>query len=112
MLGPSEGPNPGLALFLGLIPGVGAIYNGQIVKAMVQVLIFGSLIATDIPFHKLREPHRRDRPLDIAPGLCLREGISGSSDLKREVHRDEVEAFEFLAEQGTKLRLVRRIRHG
>jgi len=40
-----EGPNPGLALFLGFIPGVGAIYNGQIVKAMVQVLIFGSLIA-------------------------------------------------------------------
>jgi hypothetical protein len=30
---------------LGFIPGVGAIYNGQIVKAMIQVLIFGSLIA-------------------------------------------------------------------
>ncbi|HUI41236.1 MAG TPA: DUF5668 domain-containing protein [Terriglobia bacterium] len=43
--GLSEGPNPGLALFLGFIPGVGSIYNGQIVKAMVQVLIFGSLIA-------------------------------------------------------------------
>lgn len=40
-----EGPNPGLALFLGFIPGVGSIYNGQIVKAMVQVLIFGCLIA-------------------------------------------------------------------
>jgi len=37
-------PNPGLALFLGFIPGVGAIYNGQIVKAMVEVLIFASLI--------------------------------------------------------------------
>ena len=37
--------NPGLALFLGFIPGVGAIYNNQIMKAMVQVLIFGSLIA-------------------------------------------------------------------
>ncbi len=45
ILGPSVGPNPGLALFLGFIPGVGSIYNGQIVKAMVQVLIFGSLIA-------------------------------------------------------------------
>jgi TM2 domain-containing membrane protein YozV len=43
--GLGEGPNPGLALFLGFIPGVGSIYNGQIVKAMVQVLIFGSLIA-------------------------------------------------------------------
>jgi hypothetical protein len=30
---------------LGFIPGVGAIYNGQIVKAIMQVLIFGSLIA-------------------------------------------------------------------
>jgi len=43
--GLGEGPNPGLALFLGFIPGVGSIYNGQIAKAMVQVLIFGSLIA-------------------------------------------------------------------
>jgi TM2 domain-containing membrane protein YozV len=39
------GPSAGLALALGFIPGVGAIYNGQIVKAIVQVLIFGSLIA-------------------------------------------------------------------
>lgn len=45
MMGLGEGPNPGLALFLGFIPGVGSIYNGQIMKAMVQVLIFGSLIA-------------------------------------------------------------------
>lgn len=37
--------SPGVALALGFIPGVGAIYNGQIVKAMVQVLLFGSLIA-------------------------------------------------------------------
>ncbi len=44
-LGTGGGPSPGLALFLGFIPGVGAIYNGQIVKAMVQVLIFGCLIA-------------------------------------------------------------------
>ena len=39
------GPSPGVALALGFIPGVGAIYNGQVVKAMIQVLIFGSLIA-------------------------------------------------------------------
>jgi TM2 domain-containing membrane protein YozV len=45
ILGANLGPNPGLALFLGFIPGVGAIYNGQVVKAVVQVLIFGSLIA-------------------------------------------------------------------
>jgi hypothetical protein len=39
------GPNPGLALFLGFIPGVGSIYNGQIIKAIVQVGIFGALWA-------------------------------------------------------------------
>jgi LiaI-LiaF-like transmembrane region len=38
------GSSPGVALALGFIPGVGAIYNGQVIKAMVQVLIFGSLI--------------------------------------------------------------------
>ena len=45
MFGPQTGPSPGVGLALGFIPGVGAIYNGQIVKAMIQVLIFGSLIA-------------------------------------------------------------------
>jgi len=43
--GPQTGPSPGVALALGFIPGVGSIYNGQVVKAMIQVLIFGSLIA-------------------------------------------------------------------
>ena len=40
-----SGQNPGVALALGLIPGVGAIYNGQVLKGMIQVLLFGSLIA-------------------------------------------------------------------
>jgi len=39
------GSSPGVALALGFIPGVGAIYNGQVLKAIIQVLIFGSLIA-------------------------------------------------------------------
>ncbi|MGD1105253.1 MAG: B-box zinc finger protein [Terriglobia bacterium] len=43
--GVGTGPSPGVALALGFIPGVGAIYNGQIIKAVVQVLIFGSIIA-------------------------------------------------------------------
>jgi TM2 domain-containing membrane protein YozV len=45
IFGTQAGPSPGVALALGFIPGVGAIYNGQVIKAMVQVLIFGSLIA-------------------------------------------------------------------
>ncbi len=42
---PAGAPNPIYATLLGFIPGVGAIYNGQVIKAIAQVLIFGSLIA-------------------------------------------------------------------
>ena len=44
--------NPALAATLGFIPGLGAVYNGQYLKALIHVLIFGGLIAllsTDIP---------------------------------------------------------------
>jgi TM2 domain-containing membrane protein YozV len=37
--------SPGLAFLLGLIPGVGAIYNAQYVKGLVHALIFGLLIS-------------------------------------------------------------------
>jgi len=37
--------HPGAAFVLGLIPGVGAIYNGEFVKAAVHVLIFGTLVS-------------------------------------------------------------------
>lgn len=36
--------SPGLAFFLGLIPGVGAIYNGQYAKGLIHALIFGLII--------------------------------------------------------------------
>lgn len=39
------GASPGLAFVLGLIPGVGAIYNGQYAKGVVHVVIFGLLIS-------------------------------------------------------------------
>jgi hypothetical protein len=46
---PSYAPNltvsPGLAFILGLIPGVGAIYNSQYAKGLVHVLVFTMLIA-------------------------------------------------------------------
>jgi TM2 domain-containing membrane protein YozV len=35
--------SPGLAFFLGFIPGVGAIYNGQYAKGLVHAVIFGLL---------------------------------------------------------------------
>lgn len=36
--------SPGLAFLLGLIPGVGAIYNGQYLKGLVHALVFGLLV--------------------------------------------------------------------
>lgn len=37
--------SPGFAFVLGLIPGVGAIYNGQYVKGLIHVVILGTLIS-------------------------------------------------------------------
>lgn len=37
--------NPGAALALGFIPGLGAVYNGEYLKALIHVIIFGGLIA-------------------------------------------------------------------
>jgi hypothetical protein len=42
---PPGAPNPGLALALGFIPGVGAIYNGEFAKAFLYILIFGGLVS-------------------------------------------------------------------
>lgn len=42
---PDAGASPGLAFLLGLIPGVGAIYNGQYVKGIIHVVILGILIS-------------------------------------------------------------------
>ncbi|MGI4828262.1 MAG: hypothetical protein ACRYFU_08750, partial [Janthinobacterium lividum] len=41
---PSE-PNPILAGFLGLIPGVGAMYNGQYAKGVIHLIIFVVLVS-------------------------------------------------------------------
>ncbi|MGA9068864.1 MAG: B-box zinc finger protein [Terracidiphilus sp.] len=42
--GPSK-PNPVAAAFLGLIPGVGAMYNGQFFKGFIHVVVFAVLIS-------------------------------------------------------------------
>lgn len=42
--GVSRGPNPGAACALGFIPGLGAVYNGEYVKGLIHVIIFGGLI--------------------------------------------------------------------
>jgi TM2 domain-containing membrane protein YozV len=42
--GPSK-PNPSVAAVLGLIPGVGAMYNGQFFKGFIHVVVFAVLIS-------------------------------------------------------------------
>jgi len=39
------GSSPAAAFLLGLIPGVGAIYNGQYAKGLIHVVIFGLLVS-------------------------------------------------------------------
>jgi TM2 domain-containing membrane protein YozV len=42
---PAGAPNPAAAAILGLIPGVGAMYNGQFFKGLIHVVIFAILIS-------------------------------------------------------------------
>lgn len=42
---PPSGPNPSAAAVLGLIPGVGAMYNGQLFKGLIHVVIFAILVS-------------------------------------------------------------------
>jgi TM2 domain-containing membrane protein YozV len=42
---PPRGPKPALAAFLGLFPGVGAMYNGQFLKGFIHVAIFVVLVS-------------------------------------------------------------------
>ncbi len=46
-----SGPNPSAAAVLGVIPGVGAMYNGQFVKGFVHVVVFAVLVSITIEFH-------------------------------------------------------------
>ena len=41
----SSGPNPSAAAVLGIIPGVGAMYNGQYFKGLIHVVIFVVIIS-------------------------------------------------------------------
>jgi TM2 domain-containing membrane protein YozV len=43
---PHGQPNPAVAAALGVIPGVGAMYNGQFVKGLIHIFIFAVLAST------------------------------------------------------------------
>jgi len=59
---PPGAPNPVLAAILGLIPGVGAMYNGQMIKGLIHVLVFAVLISITSTVHS---------DLDIFFGLLI-----------------------------------------
>jgi hypothetical protein len=37
-------PRPGVAFFLGLFPGLGAVYNGEYNKALIHIVVFAAMI--------------------------------------------------------------------
>lgn len=47
---PPGGPNPSAAAVLGLIPGVGAMYNGQYFKGLIHVVVFVVIISITTHF--------------------------------------------------------------
>ena len=51
-----EGPIPALAFILGLIPGVGAVYNGQYAKGVVHALLWGGLLGAAITSGRADQP--------------------------------------------------------
>jgi hypothetical protein len=50
------GAHPVLALILGFIPGVGAIYNGQYAKGLIHAVVFGLLVSIVSNMHGSFEP--------------------------------------------------------
>jgi TM2 domain-containing membrane protein YozV len=57
-----SGPNPVTAAVLGIIPGVGAMYNGQFLKGFIHVAVFAVLVTGASEFHG---------PYDILFGLFI-----------------------------------------
>ena len=49
-------PTPALAFLVGLIPGVGAVYNGQYAKGVVHALVWGGLLSTAIATEQTGPP--------------------------------------------------------
>jgi len=43
--------HPGLALWLGFAPGVGAIYNGQYAKGLIHAIVFGLMVSIEANTH-------------------------------------------------------------
>lgn len=59
---PPGAPSPSVAGVLGLIPGVGAMYNGQFIKGLAHVMIFAVLVTMTSALHG---------GLEVFFGLCI-----------------------------------------
>ena len=70
-------PNPAAAAVLGLIPGVGAMYNGQFFKGLIHVVIFAVLVSITRIFTDLRDLHCGMDPLPVVRGLPHGQGATG-----------------------------------
>jgi hypothetical protein len=57
--------HPVLALLLGLIPGVGAIYNGQYAKGLVHAVVFGLLVSV------IANGHGNNGGMDALVGIMI-----------------------------------------
>lgn len=57
--------HPVLALLLGLIPGVGAIYNGQYAKGLVHAIVFGLLVSV------IANGHGNNGGMDALVGIMI-----------------------------------------
>ena len=62
---PDDSVHPILALLLGLIPGVGAIYNGQYAKGLVHAVVFGLLVSA------IANGHGNNGGMDALLGIMI-----------------------------------------
>lgn len=88
--------NPGLAFFLGLIPGVGAIYNAQYGKGLLHVVVFGFLVSM---------ADQRTGPLEslfgfLIPAFIFYMAFEAMHTAKRRVAGLPVDEFSSLAPLG------------
>jgi len=85
--------SPGLAFLLGLIPGVGAIYNGQYAKGLVHMIVFGMMISI-----LDSDAANGFRPLFgmLAPGWVMYMAFEAYHTAKKRMRGEPVEEFSSL----------------
>ena len=77
---PAGTPNPGVAAALGMIPGLGAIYNGEYVKGLIHIAVFAGIISilNTQPSASAR-PSAVNQSASTAPSRCAARRASSRS---------------------------------